>query len=250
MHDVQRIAGLLHVQPGDGAPGAADRVEGAVAPAVDPGHARDLLVGDVDGVLDPVAGGIEQAQAAERQRGGPAQGLALDLDQLQAAAAEVAGNAVGRAKAHHDAVGGELGLALAGQDLDPGAQRPLAAGDELGAVGGVAAGGGGDRPDVLDAEDAGDGLEAAERLERGSDALLAEPAGRADLAAQAAQHLLVEDRRGASDRALVDDEPHRVRADVDDAHRLEVAVALEIAVVAAHAGKRLSSASAALDQCG
>ena len=93
-------------------------------PLAEPGHAGDLVVGDVDGALDPVAGGIEQPQAAERQRGGSAQGLALDLDQLQAAAAEVAGDAVGRAKAHHDAVGGELGLALAGQDLDAGAAAP------------------------------------------------------------------------------------------------------------------------------
>ena len=51
---------------------------------------------------------------------------------------------------------------------------------------------------VLDAEDAGDGLEPAQRLERQLDALLAEMAGRADLPAQAAQHLLVEDRRGAA----------------------------------------------------
>ena len=124
------------------------------------------VVGDVDGLLDPAVGGVEQPQAAERQRGGPAQRLALDLDQLEAAAAEVAGDAVGRAKAHHDAVGGKLGLALAGEDLDAGAERLLAAGDEVGSVGGVAAGGGGDRPHVLDAEDAGDGLEPAQRLQR------------------------------------------------------------------------------------
>ena len=102
-----------------------------------------------------------------------------------------------------------------------GAQRPLAAGDEVRPVGGIAAGGRGDRPDVLDAEDARDRLEAAQRFERALDAFVAEAAGRADLAAEAAQNLLVEDRRRAPDRALVDDEPHRVRADVDDADRLE-----------------------------
>ena len=96
--------------------------------------------------------------------------LAFDLDQLEAAAAEVAGDPVRRAEAHHDAVGSELRLALAGEHLDAGAERLLAAGDEVGSVGGIAAGGGGDRPHVLDAEDAGDDLEPAQRLERQLDA--------------------------------------------------------------------------------
>ena len=42
--------------------------------------------------------------------------VAADVDELEAAAAEVAGEAVGRAEAHQDAVGGKLGLALAGED--------------------------------------------------------------------------------------------------------------------------------------
>ena len=187
VHHAQGIARPLHVQTGNGAPGAADRVEGAAAALVDPGHARDRLVGDVDRLLDPALGGVEQPQAAERQRGGPAQRLAFDPDQLEAAAAEVAGDPVRRAEAHHDAVGSELRLALAGEHLDAGAERLLAAGDEVGSVGGIAAGGGGDRPHVLDAEDAGDDLEPAQRLECQLNSLLAQAAGRADLAAEAAQ---------------------------------------------------------------
>ena len=42
------------------------------------------------------------------------------------------------------------------------------------------------------------------------------------LAAEAGQHLLVEDRRRAARQPLVDDEAHRVRADVDDRDRRPV----------------------------
>ncbi len=45
-------------------------------------------------------------------------------------------------------------------------------------------------------------------------------ARRRDAAAEAAQHLLVEDRRRRARQRLVGDEPHRIRADVDDGHRL------------------------------
>ena len=166
VHDVQRISRSFHVQPGDGTPRAADREEGPVAPAFEPRHAADLLVGDVDGVVDPAVGGVEQPQAAERQRYRLTQGLALHLDDLQAAAAEVAGKAVGGAEAHHDAVGGQLRLALTGQDLDPGTQRALAAGDEVRAVRSIPAGGRGNGADILDAEDAHDRLEAAQRCQR------------------------------------------------------------------------------------
>ena len=92
-------------------------------PVLQPANALHLLVGEVDGLVDPAGGGIEQPQAAERQRGGLPQGVAVDVDELEAAAAEIAGNAVGGAEAHHDALRGQLGLALAGEHLDAGAQR-------------------------------------------------------------------------------------------------------------------------------
>jgi hypothetical protein len=119
--------------------------------------------------------------------------------------------------------------------LDPGTQRSLAAGDEVRAVGSIPAGGRGNGAHVLHAEDPHDRLEAAQRLQRALDAFLAEMAGRSHLPAEAAQDLLVEDRCRTSDRTLVDDEPHGVRADVDDAHRLELAGAPELAVLAIHA---------------
>ena len=51
------------------------------------------------------------------------------------------------------------------------------------------------------------------------DAVLVQPAGRVDAAAEAAQHLLVEQRQRRARRPLEDDEAHRVGADIDDARR-------------------------------
>ena len=118
--------------------------------------------------------------------------------------------------------------------LAPSARSP--AGDEVRPVGGIPAGCGRDRPDVLDAQDARDRPESAQRLQRTRDAFGAQVARRSHLPAEAAQDLLVEDRCGAAHRALVDDEPHRVRPDVDDTDRLELAGAPELAVLAIHAG--------------
>ena len=55
-----------------------------------------------------------------------------------------------------------------------------------------------------------------------STASLAELAGRGDGAAEPAQHLLVEQRRRRAHGALVDDEAHGIRADIDDADGLEL----------------------------
>ena len=74
VHHVQRIAGLPHVQPGERAPGAADRVEGA-ALAV-PRAARapaKRLAHDLLGLLERLLREVLQREAAERQRDAVAQ---------------------------------------------------------------------------------------------------------------------------------------------------------------------------------
>ena len=62
-------------------------------------------------------------------------------------------------------------------------------------------------------------LEAAHRGQRRGDRRRVEPARRLEPAGQAAQLLLVEQRRRRARQALVDDQPHRVRPDVDDRDR-------------------------------
>ena len=62
-----------------------------------------------------------------------------------------------------------------------------------------------------------------------------EQPGRLHLAAEAGQHLFVEDRRRAAGQPLVDDEAHRVRADIDDRDRRPV---IETTLRHVHAGRR------------
>ena len=53
VHDMQRIAGLRHVQPGQRAPGAADRVEGAALAALAAaGSVVERVLDDLLGLLD------------------------------------------------------------------------------------------------------------------------------------------------------------------------------------------------------
>ena len=73
--------------------------------------------------------------------------------------------------------------------------------------------------DLADADRVAEHAEARERLERPLDRVLRQPAGGGDVAAEPAQELLVVERRRRPGQALVDDEAHRVRADVDDRHR-------------------------------
>ena len=74
---------------------------------------------------------------------------AVDIDQFERAAAEVADDAVGPVEAGDDAERGQLGLALAGEHVDLGAADLLGRGDEVRAVLGVAAGGGREHPQPL-----------------------------------------------------------------------------------------------------
>ena len=88
---------------------------------------------------------------------------------------------------------------------------------------GFADGSGGDGLHVLDAENTRDRPEPRQGGERPLDAVATElPAG-ADRAAKPTEDLFVEQRRRTADRALVDDEADGVRADIDDADRLQFA---------------------------
>ena len=127
----------------------------------------------------------------------------------------------------------KLGLALAGEDVDLGAADALGLGDEGLAVLGVAAGGGGDRPQLRDVHAVAQRAKAPQRRQRLVDGVGREQAGRLHLAAEPGEHLLVEDRSRAAGEALVDDEAHGVRADVDDRDRRPV---IETALRDIHGG--------------
>ena len=219
---MQRIAGLPHVQARERAPGAADGVEGAVGAGLEQLRVAERLAHQLLGLLDRLLGDVLQRQPAERQRDAGVDLVAVDFGQLQRAAAEIADDAVGPVEPAHDAERAQLGLALAGNDLDLGAADALGFGDEGLAVLGVAAGGGRHHPQRADLHAVAQHAEALERAERLFHSVGGEQPGRLHLAAEAGQHLLVEDRRRAARQPLIGDEPHRVRADVDHRDRLAV----------------------------
>ena len=156
---------------------------------------------------------------AERHRHRPTRAPLGDVDQLQAAAAEVAGNAVGVGDAGHHAEAGQRRFLLGAQHL-AGQAEPLDPGDQVGAVAGVARRGGGDdvggdRAHVVDEQ-----LEPPERLQRVIARLVGDRAGFGQAGAEPGQHLFVEDRERHPLRARINDEANRVGADVDDRDRL------------------------------
>ena len=97
-----------------------------------------------------------------------------------------------------------------------GAKRGFRRVDEFLSIFGFARRGGCYRIDLLGADLTGQRTETLERAKGADHAVLVEPAARCDAAPQAAQHLFVEDRSGGAPEAVIDDEAHRVGADIDN----------------------------------
>ena len=95
------------------------------------------------------------------------------------------------------------------------------------------------RPELRDLQAIAQRAKAPQRRERLLDRVRGQQAGRLHLAAEARQHLLVEDRGRAAGEALVDHEPHRVRADIDDRDRRSM---IETTLREIHGGRRRLSA--------
>jgi len=146
----------------------------------------------------------------------------VDVDQLQRAAAEVADDAVRLVHAGDHTERRQIGLALAGKNLDRGAANALGLPDEGVAVARVTAGGGGDRPDPAHVQNVAQRPEAPQRVERGLDGIRRQKTGGLHLAAEASQHFFIEDRRRRPCQRFVDHKAHRVRADIDDGDRRPV----------------------------
>src|SRR5262245_61240249 len=210
MHDAQRIVGLRHVEPRERPPRPADGVEVAAPALLQPVDLGELGIDDVPRLLQAAFRCVDQAQAAERERRSVAEPAAPHVDQLETAAAEVAGKAVGRMDARYDAEPGEFRLPRPRQDGDGLAEDAFGLGDEFRSVGGLARGRRGydldaARPELID-----EGAEAAQGAERAVHRLGREPPGRCQRPSEAAENLFVEDRRWRAARIFIDDEADRV----------------------------------------
>ena len=180
------------------------------------GHAGQVVANDALGALQGFVREILQRQASQRQRDAAADAAAMHVDQFERTTAEISDNAVGIVDAGDDAECGKLRLARSRQDFNVRAADALGPGDEVGAVLGVAAGGGGDGEDASHLLDATQRPESPERRQCLGNRVLGQKAGALHLAAEPAQRLLVEDGDEAARHRLIDDETNRVRTDVDD----------------------------------
>jgi hypothetical protein len=146
----------------------------------------------------------------------------VDIDQFERAAAEVADDAVGPIKTRNDTERCQLGLALAGDDVDLGAADQLSRGDKVLAVPRIAASGGRQHPQPLHLHGVAERTEPLKRYERLLHRVRGQQTLGLHLAAEAGECFLVEQGRRASGYALIDHEPHRVGADVDHRDRRPV----------------------------
>ena len=191
--------------------------------------------------------GVHQREAAERQSHALAEIVALHVDQLQRAAAEIADDAV-----RLDGWPTRRRAPTAPPRACPDSRtmsRPMAsraASRKDGAILRVARGRGGDDLDVAHAHHLAQRAIAAQRLQRLVDALLRQSAGRDDALAEAAHGLFVEDRRRRARQRLIGDETHRIGADVDNGDGLRANPAPPATAMQAQtAFKHLACASAA-----
>ena len=219
VHHMQRISGLPHVQPRQRPPGAADRVESTVLAAFEHRQSAERFLDEFFRLLDRFCRNVGQGETAERPGQAAPRARAVDIDELERAAAEIADHAVRLMHAGDHAERGQFRLARARKDVDLGSHDAFGKLDKGAAVLGVTTGGGGDRQNFLHAHGRAQRPVALERGQCLLDRISGEQSGRLHLAAEPAQRLLVEQRRRTAGEAFVDHEPHRIGADVDDAKR-------------------------------
>ena len=94
VHDVERIAGLPHVQPCERAPSPSDGVEDAALAVLEQTGLLERGPDDLLRLLDRLRRDVLQGETPERQRQAALDPLPLDLGEFERAAAEVADDAI------------------------------------------------------------------------------------------------------------------------------------------------------------
>src|SRR6185437_7659463 len=140
MHDVERIAGLPHVQPGKRTPRAAHRIECAARAFLQHVETVERMLDDLLRLLQRLAGDILQGQSAQRQRDARSDARAVNVDQFERTAAEIADNAVRTVNTGNDAERSQVSFPPARKYFDARATNPLRLSDEGAAIPGVPTG--------------------------------------------------------------------------------------------------------------
>ena len=221
VHHVDGVAAGRLVEPRDRPPRAADRVEGPPAQGLElRGGLAHVLADDLGGLLDRAAGQVLQGETAEGHGHPLADDGPADVHEFEGAAAHVAHHAVRRVEARDHAERGQLRLPPSGEQLDLLTAGCLGGAEEVGTVLGVPRRRGGEHEDLPDAHRLAQHPESTQGGECAGHRLLVQPAGRQDIAAQAAEHFLVVERRRRPGQSVIRDEADRVGADIDDRHRM------------------------------
>src|SRR5262249_14890103 len=194
MDDMQRIPGLLHVQPGDRAPRTADEVKGSAARLA---QHWCLFQSAVDRLVYSLAvvAQLRQAQRPKRQTDRLIDFPRLHPHQFDAAAAEIADDAIRIRDPGEDAGRGERPLLGAADDSDRHAALALGLRDKGPPVARFAHSGGSDNRDVINLKRPRERDKTLEVTESGVDSLRVEPTAAADGAPKGAHDLLVEQRQ-------------------------------------------------------
>jgi hypothetical protein len=216
MHDPQRVTALDDVDARQCAPGAPDRIKGAAAARLELDDPGKIDIDDAFGLLQRFMRGILQGETSQRQRHAAVNAAASHVDQFQRTAAKIADDAVRLVNAGNDAERRQFRFARARQDFDADAADAFSLGDEVGAVAGVATGGGGDGVDAADLHHPAQRPKTPQRGQRLGDGVGRQQARGLNLAPEPAQRLLVEKRDQAPRHRFIDDQTHRIRTDVDD----------------------------------
>src|SRR6185437_10533836 len=216
--DMKRIARLLHVQPGDRPPGAADEVKRLAGYRA---QHRRLVDDPVYRLADRlfVVAELSEPQWPERQGDAVADRRpavpGLDLHQLDTAAADIADDAVSGRDPGEDAERRQPRLLGPVDDPHLDAVAPFELGGELGAVLRLAHRGGGDDRQMIDAQRPRQRDKALDVGIGEFDAVAVEPPGAGNAASEAAHDLFVEQRHQRRTHPLEHDEAQRIGADID-----------------------------------
>ena len=204
---------------GERPPAAADGIEDR-AGEVGRGAFGESRVDGALGGLRPFGQQRLDRQGAERHRDPAlAHMVAEGLGEFEAASAHVPDEALRAKETRDDAERRVARLFGAREDADVEPRLGLDGPAQRLAVRGAPHGFGGGGVDAPDPHGVGDGAEPAYRLHGAAEIVRVDGARLGQALAEAAEALLVEPRQRRATLPLVDDEPHRIRADVDDGMR-------------------------------